>query len=499
MSDANETLASSGAATTGTADSKIGTWIKEKYRLDSVIGDGGMAIVYAATHRNKKRFAIKMLRAEISTNVEIRTRFLREGYVANTVDHPGVVAVIDDDVTADGCAFLVMELLDGASLEELSLRATDGRLSLRTVLAVTHQLLDVLVAAHAKNVVHRDLKPANLFLTKAGQAKVLDFGIARIREANLTNATQTGHAMGTPAFMAPEQARGKASLIGPRTDLYSTGATMFSLLSGVDVHQGESAQEVVFQAGSTPARSLATAMSDAPPAIVAIVDRALAYAPDDRFPDAATMREAIAKTYSDLFGETLSPTLLVGASDHRVRIAASHPDLAAKISDESARTMAAPSTIETSRTVVQPAQAVPAPAITASAIGHTTEQPVSATSDLHRASPSRSRVPFAVGGVVVVASLITGIFVLGSKPQTAPLSPAAVADTQTSTPIPTTSAVASAIPSDVLVVASASAAPSASSAPSTSARVASPTHAHPSTIPATKNTSRNNSSDFDRR
>ncbi|MEO8877860.1 MAG: serine/threonine-protein kinase, partial [Polyangiaceae bacterium] len=279
MSDSNPTLASgdAAAADANASASKVGTWIKEKYRLDSIIGDGGMAIVYAATHRNKKRFAVKMLRAEISTIDEIRTRFLREGYVANTVDHPGVVAVLDDDVTADGCAFLVMELLDGSSLEDLSMRSVDGKLPLRLVLAVMHQLLDVLVAAHAKNVVHRDLKPANLFVTKAGQAKVLDFGIARIREANLTNATQTGQAMGTPAFMAPEQARGKASLIGPRTDLYSVGATMYALLSGADVHKGETAQDVVFQAGSTHAPSLAILLPEAPAAVVAIVDRALAF------------------------------------------------------------------------------------------------------------------------------------------------------------------------------------------------------------------------------
>ncbi|MEO8877075.1 MAG: serine/threonine-protein kinase, partial [Polyangiaceae bacterium] len=215
----SEGLASDASATA--ADPKIGSWVKGKYLLERVLGEGGMAIVYAAIHRNKKRFAVKMLRPEISTIGDVRTRFLREGYVANTVDHPGVVAVLDDDIAENGCAFLVMELLEGSSVEDLAVRTADDRLPMHVVLGVAHQLLDVLVAAHAKNVVHRDLKPANLFVTRSGSLKVLDFGIARIREANLTNATQTGHAMGTPAFMAPEQARGKASLIGPRTDLYS--------------------------------------------------------------------------------------------------------------------------------------------------------------------------------------------------------------------------------------------------------------------------------------
>jgi serine/threonine protein kinase len=94
-----------------------GTVLRGKYRIDGVIGTGGMAVVYAATHRNRKRFAVKMLHPELSTRQEVRARFIREGYVANSVEHPGVVSVLDDDVTEDGSAFLVMELLEGATVE----------------------------------------------------------------------------------------------------------------------------------------------------------------------------------------------------------------------------------------------------------------------------------------------------------------------------------------------------------------------------------------------
>jgi eukaryotic-like serine/threonine-protein kinase len=487
------TKPSGGIATdagTSVAGSKIGTWVKEKYLLEHVLGEGGMAIVYAATHRNKKRFAVKMLRPEISTVSDVRTRFLREGYVANTVDHPGVVAVLDDDIADDGCAFLVMELLEGSSVEDLSIRAPDDKLPQHVVLGVAHQLLDVLVAAHAKNVVHRDLKPANLFITRSGSLKVLDFGIARIREANLTNATQTGHAMGTPAFMAPEQARGKASLIGPRTDLYSVGATMFSLLAGVDVHQGETAQEVVFEAGSKPARSLLTVMPNAPASIVAIVDRALAYDPDNRWADAAAMRDAIAKTFLDLMGEPISQNALIGPSLQRIRIAASHPDLAAQIADESARTMALK--------IEEPAQTLAAPmavAKTTPNVGHTTEQPVSSTANprtTSQTSKNRAPIAFAVIGGVALIGIVTGISVMSSKTK-AVQPPPVVSDTPTSiasTPV-ASATVATPTPSATELASTAPPPASATaSAPATSS--------HPRT-PTTKTTSHPRSSDFDRR
>ena len=375
------------------APTRVGTWIKEKYHLDAKLGEGGMAIVYSATHRNKKRFALKMLRSELSIEGDIKVRFLREGYVANTVEHPGVVAVLDDDVTEDGCAFLVMELLEGESVEELSDRR-DGKLDARWVLVIAHRLLEVLVVAHAKNVVHRDLKPANLYVTKSGQLKVLDFGIARIRDSNLTNATNTGHAMGTPAFMGPEQARGKTSLIGPKTDLWAVGATMFTLLSTLNVHEGESAQEVVFQAASTPARSLASVMPKMPSAIVTIVDRALAFEPKDRWADAAEMHGAIADAYRSLYGTDISSADLADLLQPRIRIEASNPDLSVQGAAESAPTLAVPAP-RAAATAASPAISV--------VVGRTTEQPVS--SSMRRSiDAKRNRVALIAGGAIVVVA-----------------------------------------------------------------------------------------------
>src|SRR5262249_12850382 len=154
----------------------------DKWRLDRLLGVGGMAAVYEATHRNKKRVAVKLLHAEFSQNADLRTRFLREGYAANVIEHPGAVSVLDDDVTDAGAAFLVMELLEGETLDQRWERMA-GRLPAAEVFGFADQLLDVLAVAHTKGIVHRDIKPENLFVTREGTLKVLDFGIARVFES----------------------------------------------------------------------------------------------------------------------------------------------------------------------------------------------------------------------------------------------------------------------------------------------------------------------------
>ena len=276
------------------ADARLGTVLAGKWTLDGVLGMGGMATVYAATHRNKKRAAIKMLHPEVTIDASLCQRFLREGYVANTVEHPGTVTVLDDDVTDDGAAYLVMELLEGETLERRRERK-GGALGAAEVLSLVGQVLDVLAAAHAKGIVHRDLKPENLFLTKDGRLKVLDFGIARVRELS-GNAeqlgTKAGSLLGTPAYMAPEQARGRTELIDDRTDLWALGATMFTLLTGRSVHEAETMQEQLIYAATVPARKLATLVADAPPALAAIVDKALAFEKSDRWVSAREMQMA---------------------------------------------------------------------------------------------------------------------------------------------------------------------------------------------------------------
>jgi serine/threonine-protein kinase len=272
-----------------------------------------MAAVYAATHQNGSRVAVKVLHPELSIDSQGRSRFLREGRVANAVGHDGAVKVLDDDTSEDGSVFLVLELLEGESLEQRCARF-GGRLAEDEVLSVAHQVLDVLSAAHARGIVHRDLKPDNLLLTRAGTVKLLDFGIARLRElSTASNATQDGLTMGTPAFMAPEQARGLWDEVDAQSDLWALGATMFNLLSGRLVHEARTANEQLLSAMTHPAAPLSSVVPGVSAVVAHIVDKALAFDKAKRWPSAQAMREAIGLAYHDRNDRpiTTAPKLVV--------------------------------------------------------------------------------------------------------------------------------------------------------------------------------------------
>jgi len=284
------------------AQARVGTVINNKYRLERLIGFGGTARVYEAVHRNGHRVAVKVLHPHLAANSDLRTRFLREGYVANKVDHLGAVRILDDDIAQDGSVFLVMELLEGETLEARWLRVGQ-RLPAEEVCQLGHQLLDVLAASHAKGVVHRDIKPDNLFLTHDGVLKVLDFGIARLLEpGGHEGLTLTGCMIGTPAFMPPEQALGRSRDIDGQTDLWAAGATMFTLLSGSFVHEAETIEELLIRAGTQAARPVRTVAPDISPHIAVVIDRALAFEKPDRWNDARSMQAAIADAYAAAFG-----------------------------------------------------------------------------------------------------------------------------------------------------------------------------------------------------
>jgi serine/threonine-protein kinase len=270
------------------ASRRVGTVLGGKYHIDAVLGIGGMADVYRATHRNGAQRAIKVLRPEHSSNEDLRRRFRREGRFANAVQHPGTVSVIDDDVTEDGVAFLVLELLEGIACDQLCIRC-GGRLPTSAACAVALQVLEVLQAAHDKGIIHRDIKPANLFVLHNGMVKVLDFGIARLREAVAGNpqATKVGVHLGTPAFMAPEQAMGAAD-IDERTDVWAVGATLFTMLSGTFV--GRSGSQLGTLAPAVPKR------------LVEVIARALEFEAADRWQSAGAMRKALAEASRPPFG-----------------------------------------------------------------------------------------------------------------------------------------------------------------------------------------------------
>lgn len=295
----------------GGARDRVGTRIRGKWHVDALLGVGGMGAVYAATHRNGHRVALKILHPQLAMMRDIRARFAREGYVANSVGHPGVVRVLDDDETEDGAAFLVMELLVGENTEALSARH-GGMLSVAQAMAVAEGLLDVLVAAHAVGVIHRDIKPENVFVTSAHEVKVLDFGIARLREGldPAGGSTKTGVTIGTPAFMPPEQALGHIAEIDHLSDVWSAGATLYALLSGRPVHDAGTPMEVVIAAATAQARSVALAAPGVPPRIAHVIDRALAFKKEARWPSARAMQQALRDAASGVVSAWPTPPSL---------------------------------------------------------------------------------------------------------------------------------------------------------------------------------------------
>jgi eukaryotic-like serine/threonine-protein kinase len=269
--------------------SVLGEW-----HLVRLLGMGGMGSVYEATGTSASPVAIKVLHPDLCQNRRSRQRFLREAQIANKVRHPGVVSVRECG-EANGVAFLVMELLTGESIKERC-EKTGGTLPLHDVLRIADEVLDALAAAHEQGVVHRDIKPGNVFLTADGGVKVLDFGIARVREESggaEVSATRSGATLGTPAFLSPEQARGRSDDVDERTDLWAVGALMYSVLTGRFVHQAETPNEYLILAATQPAPPLLTWAPHVPRGVARLVDRALALDKSARWPSARAMQAAV--------------------------------------------------------------------------------------------------------------------------------------------------------------------------------------------------------------
>jgi serine/threonine-protein kinase len=281
------------------AEARVGRTLRGKWHLDRLLDMGGMASVYVATHRNGKRVAIKILHAEVAAHETTRARFLREGYVANKLGHPGAVEVIDDD-EEDGDVFLVMELLEGESLEA-RMRRTKVLSPVEAFFA-GDKLLDVLAAAHEKGIVHRDIKPANVFVTNDGRIKLLDFGLARVREASLENGAMTrdGVVLGTAGFMAPEQARARTADMDARTDVWAVGALLFYLVTHQHVHPCKSMIEAIMTTATTRSRSLRTVAKDLPDAAIAVVDKALVFEKEGRYQNAREMQRDVRRVFEQL-------------------------------------------------------------------------------------------------------------------------------------------------------------------------------------------------------
>ncbi|HYP89342.1 MAG TPA: serine/threonine-protein kinase [Polyangiaceae bacterium] len=273
--------------------SRLGTTIAGKYRLERLLGRGGMGEVYEARHVVVgRRFAVKLLHSHAARGHDATvSRFLREARAAGALDSPHIVAVVDFDTADDGSPFLVMEYLPGESLA--ALLAREGSLPMRRALPILLQVCEGLEVAHRAGIVHRDLKPDNLFITRQRDGteliKILDFGIAKLVDPDASGSvTQSGAVLGTPFYMAPEQARGEKS-VDWRVDVYALGVLAYELLSGEKPHPGDGYNAILAHILTQPRAPLAELRPELPPALVEVVERALAFEPARRPPSAAAL------------------------------------------------------------------------------------------------------------------------------------------------------------------------------------------------------------------
>lgn len=274
------------------AERRVGTIIGGKWRVDALLGSGSMAAVYGVTHRNGARAALKILHPTLCTDPAVCERFLGEGYLANSVKHSGIVRVLDDGVTDDGCVFLTMDLLEGDTLEALR-QKRGNRIPLGEALDLGDKLMDVLSAVHAAGIIHRDLKPQNVFVCDDGVLKLLDFGVARVFDrTSQSKLSMFGLVLGTPSFMSPEQALGSRDKVDHRSDIWSFGATLFTALTGETVHLGANVQAKLLAAATVKARSITMVMPELPVGISSAIDMALRFKKEDRWQSVEAMRRS---------------------------------------------------------------------------------------------------------------------------------------------------------------------------------------------------------------
>jgi serine/threonine protein kinase len=287
-----------------------GTEVTGKYRILSKLGEGGMAVVYKALHvRFDELRALKVMTPELASNQTFVKRFMHEAIITRKLQHPNAVRVEDIDEAEDGRPFIVMEYIEGRSLKEVI--RTGAPMPVERVCSIAKQVAAALHAAHRLGMVHRDIKPANIVLV--GQdpshepaavhehAKVLDFGIAKIKEAHLeesrlrlTTLTGTGMVIGTPAYMSPEQAMGKrGEELDGRSDLYSLGVVMYQMLVGDLPLKADSQMQMLMAQINTRPPDIRTKRPELPQAITSLVMRCLEKLPDQRLGSGQALIEEI--------------------------------------------------------------------------------------------------------------------------------------------------------------------------------------------------------------
>ncbi|MFF2075168.1 protein kinase [Kitasatospora sp. NPDC058162] len=280
----------------------MGTVGDGRYRLTHRLGRGGMAEVFAAEDvRLGRTVAVKLLRGELAQDDIARVRFTREAHAVAALNHHSIVSVYDtgeEYVGDESTPYIVMELVEGRTVRELL--ADEAPPPVDQALIIIAGVLEALAYSHRNGIVHRDIKPANVIITNAGAVKVMDFGIARALTGGATTMTQTGMVMGTPQYLSPEQALGKA--VDHRSDLYAAGCMLFELLTLRPPFTGDTPLSVVYQHVQDPPVPPSQANSRVPVGLDPLVLRSLAKNPDDRFQDADEFRAHLQHALREMHG-----------------------------------------------------------------------------------------------------------------------------------------------------------------------------------------------------
>jgi len=257
-----------------------------KYVIQAKIGSGAMGVVYKA--RDPWRgtdVAVKVLPPDMADEEELVARFRREAESASTLDHPNIIRVYDYG-EAEGLLFMVMELLQGVDLKVLIEQGTVGPMPRKFSIMV--QVADALGYVHARDIVHRDLKPGNIHVEADGRAKVMDFGLVRLADSEMTRA---GTVMGSPSYMAPEQMRGRKA--DARSDIFSLGAVYYELLSGKRAFPGKGIHQILMAVMTSEPPPLVQVASDVPAPLAEVVTRCLGKDPDTRYQNGSELSAAL--------------------------------------------------------------------------------------------------------------------------------------------------------------------------------------------------------------
>lgn len=281
-----------------TNDSLIGTLLDGRYEVESVIGEGGMAMVYRAMdHRLHRYVAVKVMREDMAADEEFRRRFCAESQAVAMLSHPNIVAVYDVS-HSDAMEYIVMELVAGITLKQYMQKK--GAVAWREALYFSRQIARALSHAHERGIIHRDIKPQNIMLLQDGTVKVGDFGIAAL-ENELTEQSREGQAIGSLHYIAPEQARGEYP--DARSDLYSLGVVMYEMLTGEQPYTGETLAEIAVKHMSAQPAPIGEKAPDVPEELERITMKAMAVDIQSRYQSASELLEDL-----DSFTQSQVPT-----------------------------------------------------------------------------------------------------------------------------------------------------------------------------------------------